>query len=290
MASLTPASFDLAADTPTVTLEAGYSKRRREDVLPLHSDLVARLRQWLSEREQRADEQRVSLTLNRASDAKRERLFPGTWPEKAAPMFRIDLDAARTAWLDETKANPAELKRRTESTFLGPTDDDGRVADFHGLRHTFVSNLAAGGVHPKVAQQLARHSTITLTMDRYSHLGLIDMIAGLSALPTIATPDTNQCRATGTTDTTGIGSNLSCTKSCNAPVQLNRFQPFSTVSDSTDDAVAPPTTKPHFPAENEAFCEPTSGSNEVPPTGVEPVTYGLGNRRSIQLSYGSTAL
>ena len=30
-------------------------------------------------------------------------------------------------------------------------------------RRTFISNLARGGVHPKVAQQLARYSTITLT-------------------------------------------------------------------------------------------------------------------------------
>jgi len=48
-------------------------------------------------------------------------------------------------------------------------DKSGRYADFHGLRHTFISNLANGGVHPKVAQALARHSTITLTMDRYTH-------------------------------------------------------------------------------------------------------------------------
>ena len=100
LASLTPPSFDLAADTPTVTLEAGYSKRRREDVLPLHPDLAARLRQWLSEREQPADDERVILTLNRTADAKRQRLFPGTWTEKGAPMFRIDLKAARLAWLE----------------------------------------------------------------------------------------------------------------------------------------------------------------------------------------------
>ena len=39
---------------------------------------------------------------------------------------------------------------------------------FHALRHTFITNLARSGVHPKTAQSLARHSTITLTMDRYS--------------------------------------------------------------------------------------------------------------------------
>ena len=49
LASLTPASFDLAADPPTVTIEAGYSKRRREDVLPVHPDLAVWLRQWFTE-------------------------------------------------------------------------------------------------------------------------------------------------------------------------------------------------------------------------------------------------
>jgi integrase len=41
LASLKPASFNLDANPPTVTLEAAYSKHRREDTLPLHSELVA---------------------------------------------------------------------------------------------------------------------------------------------------------------------------------------------------------------------------------------------------------
>jgi hypothetical protein len=63
------------------------------------------------------------------------------------------------------------------------TDADGRVFDFHALRHQFISNLAAAGVHPKVAQALARHSTITLTMNRYTHLGLHNEAAALDKLP-----------------------------------------------------------------------------------------------------------
>jgi hypothetical protein len=62
-------------------------------------------------------------------------------------------------------------------------DDSGNVFDFHAFRHQYISNLAAAGVHPKVAQHLARHSTITLTMDRYTHLSAIDVNAAIEGLP-----------------------------------------------------------------------------------------------------------
>ena len=254
LASLTSGSFDLTADTPTVTIEAGYSKHRREDVLPIHPDLAARLRQWFTERERAQDDQRAVLSFNRVADAKSERLFPGTWPEKAAKMLRSDLGAAGITYLT----------------------DDG-FADFHSLRHTFVSNLVTGGVHPKVAQQLARHSTITLTMDRYSHLALIDMTAGLSALPTIATTDAKECRATGTTGQASNIEDLSCTKSCNAPVQLNRFQPISATSSTAPSANKETRVSPQKTQENTGFIE-------LHPAGLEPATFGSVDRCSIQLS------
>ncbi len=78
---------------------------------------------------------------------------------------------------------------------------DGRVCDFHALRHSFVSALARGGVHPKVAQQLARYSTITLTMDRYSHTVVGELAAGLQALPDLSPrPDAERLRAAGIAD------------------------------------------------------------------------------------------
>jgi len=56
------------------------------------------------------------------------------------------------------------------------------VADFHALRHTFVTNLVRAGVLPKDAKELARHSSITLTMDRYAHVSLHDTAAAVAKL------------------------------------------------------------------------------------------------------------
>ncbi len=245
LASLTPASFDLTSDPPMVTVQAACSKHRREDVLPIHLDLAARLRQWLTERERPQGDQRTVLAFDRAAchgQAKLERLFPGTWAEKAAKMLRLDLEGAKIAYVT-----------------------DAGIADFHSLRHTFISNLVAGGVHPKLAQQLARHSTITLTMDRYSHVGLLDMNTALESLPNIVTPDSQTMRATGTTDE---AADFSCTKSCTRPAEINHSQPFLTGLMATQSASGQKQENPQFFAENEGF-EP------VKVVGLEPTTYGL---------------
>ena len=41
---------------------------------------------------------------------------------------------------------------------------------FHDIRHSHATQLLADGVHPKVAQERLGHSTITTTMDLYSHV------------------------------------------------------------------------------------------------------------------------
>jgi integrase len=41
---------------------------------------------------------------------------------------------------------------------------------FHDLRHTHATQLLASGTHPKVVQERLGHSTITVTMDLYSHV------------------------------------------------------------------------------------------------------------------------
>ena len=74
---------------------------------------------------------------------------------------------------------------REKSDYLKVKDRDRRVADFHSLRHGFITYLVTANVPPKVAQTLARHSTITFTMDRYAHLGVGDLVEGLKKLSAI---------------------------------------------------------------------------------------------------------
>lgn len=177
LASLIPQSFALDGNPPTVVVEACYSKHRRTDVLPLAEDLVNQLRPYLAEHDG-------------------ERLWPGKWYRKAAAMLHKDLATARKTWIEESPAGKQRAERE-ESDYLKPKDGNGRIADFHSLRHGFITYLVTANVPPKVAQTLARHSTITLTMDRYTHLGVVDLVDALKRLPVIA-PTSVRCQATGT--------------------------------------------------------------------------------------------
>jgi len=157
--SLKVSSFDLAAGF--VTVRAGYSKRRREDTLPLRPETVVELRAFFAGR----------LPTAKAFGGRYRQLT-----DKTAPMIRADLAEAGIDY----------------------TDAAGRFRDFHALRHTTGSWLAANGVHPKVAQAIMRHSDINLTMSRYTHLFRGQEAAAIAKLPDLSTPNRQAQKATGT--------------------------------------------------------------------------------------------
>jgi 7-cyano-7-deazaguanine synthase len=175
IASLTPQSFDLEADAPFVTIEAGYSKRRTRDEQPIRSDLADLLRGYLRGHPRTQQIWRL--------------------PRGMAKVLRDDLAKARRGWIDES-VTPGEREDREESDFLAGHDSAGRVVDFHALRHTFITRLARANVSPKVAQTLARHSTITLTMGTYAHIGIADQRAALDSLPNVGAPRDESTSAT----------------------------------------------------------------------------------------------
>jgi hypothetical protein len=106
-------------------------------------------------------------------------------------MLKHDLATARAAWIAKA-STVEERKGRSDGFFLADRDHGGRVADFHGLRHTFITRLVKSGVNPKEAQTMARHSSITLTMDRYAHVVFYDAASAVKALPPLPCPEPNK--------------------------------------------------------------------------------------------------
>jgi len=149
-------------DGCTVTVSAGYSKHRRQDTLPLRPDTVTELKAFL------------------VGKMPHTEVFNLPCKDNMVKMLRADLADAGIPYVDES----------------------GRYADFHSLRHTTGSLLAASGVHPKVAQSIMRHSDINLTLGRYSHVFKGQESDAVAGLPDLSQPSIEKQRAvkTGTDD------------------------------------------------------------------------------------------
>ena len=156
--SLKVSSFNF--DNCTVTVEAAYSKNRRQSTLPLRKETAAIFASFL------------------AGKLPTVQVF--NIPDKTAKMLKADLAVAGIDYVDEA----------------------GRYADFHSLRHTTGSLLAASGAHPKVAQSIMRHSDINLTMSRYSHIFRGQESEAVEKLPDLSLPSTEAQKAikSGTDD------------------------------------------------------------------------------------------
>jgi integrase len=66
--------------------------------------------------------------------------------------------------------NHSNLYHREFTVLLEKAELQDQGFTFHSLRHTFATELFRRGKHPKIVQSLLGHSSITQTMDRYSHL------------------------------------------------------------------------------------------------------------------------
>lgn len=148
--SLTTKSFDLHGDPPTVTVAAAYSKRRRQDTQVLHPEVAQQMQDWLTAQGRISPDQLLFPISE---------MVPGCIERKTAKMMKRDLEAARDEWLEES-TTPEERERRKASDFLAYCDHNGRYADFHSNRHTFITSLPRNHVSPRTAQTLARHSDI----------------------------------------------------------------------------------------------------------------------------------
>ena len=159
--SLKVSSFDL--ERRTVTVSCAYTKNKIMAVLPLKADTAAELR---------------SFSAGKMPNVK---AFGGTYKQltnKTADMLKADLADAGIPYVDDAE----------------------RYADFHCLRHTTGTLLAASGVHPKVAQSIMRHCDINLTMSLYTHTLRGQESEAVESLPDLSLPSKEGQKVAGTDD------------------------------------------------------------------------------------------
>lgn len=171
--SLTTRSLRLDGNPPTATVEACYSKRRRQDTQVLHPEVATRLRDWLRSKGEVEPDELLFPVSNKV---------PGCKDRRTSKMMKADLKVARAKWIKESKT-AADRDAREKTDFLSYRNEDGLFADFHSNRHLFITNLSRAGVSPKTAQTLARHCDIRLTMNVYTHIGLGDQTSAIGMLP-----------------------------------------------------------------------------------------------------------
>ncbi len=154
-ASLTPASFDLDGDGgPLVRVAAAYTKNGHEAILPLPSTLAGTLAAFL----------------------KGKAAGVALWPLGQRSRVKAlvpDLRAARAAYIRQGR-NPIDRRERRASDMLAVDDRSGRIMDWHSFRHGYITALVKSGASAKVAQTLARHSDVRLTLNTYTTLELSD--------------------------------------------------------------------------------------------------------------------
>jgi site-specific recombinase XerD len=146
LASLTVGDLNLDQDPAVAVLDGSRTKNGEEAKIPLSRAFADSLMGWLGDRPKSA------------------LLWPGNWAryKEAGVMLQHDLKAAGI-----------------------PYEVNGRYADFHALRKTFVTNLARSGVMPKVAQALARHSDINLTLMVYTDVEIGELMRAVERLDSI---------------------------------------------------------------------------------------------------------
>jgi integrase len=109
---------------------------------------------------------------------RRVNLSAGTWDALAHHQTRqkFERDRAKELWTDRglvfttETGGPLDPGSVNDALKKALQKGDLPALRVHDLRHTAASYLLVQGVHPKVVQEMLGHSTITLTLDTYSHV------------------------------------------------------------------------------------------------------------------------
>lgn len=145
LASLTGASFDLRGDMPVAILPARFNKSKKPKNQPLPLEAATVLASYLRQKPMSKP------------------VWGTSWLGNGAQMIRLDLEAVGIPYVVEGQHGP-------------------EYADFHALRHSYLTLLGRSGVDLGTAQVLAGHSSPVLTA-RYTHRRGDELASAVARLP-----------------------------------------------------------------------------------------------------------
>ncbi len=123
-----------------------------------------------------------------AAYSKRRRDDRQPLPPDLVPALRswiAEKAPGRPLWGHLTKHTADMIRHDLAAAGIAYRDDNGRVADFHSLRGTYISLIVSGGASVKTAQTLARHSTPSLTIGIYAKASVHDLAGAVESLPDV---------------------------------------------------------------------------------------------------------
>jgi len=174
---------DVDFDAGTITVSDG--KAKRDDVIPMHSQLAEEL--------ERLRDKSPAMPL--------ARVFPQTVTDMTRRKDFLRAGLAHREIVTDAEGQPVMIgkgKRRRPKTRIVAEDDEGRIVDLHAMRTTLGTNLAKAGVAPQLAQRIMRHADYRTTLRHYTVLGVTDTAKAIEQLPMIQ--QTQRAAATGTLD------------------------------------------------------------------------------------------
>lgn len=144
LSCLQPEDFDLTKHT--LTIKAAYSKGKRTNILPISRGLANILAPWLKTKKPKTN------------------VWSGAYHRgQLGKKLKKDMARAREHYIALAPTEEV-AKNRQADDFLRWQDSSGLFADFHGLRATFITNLAGLTSNIKEVQELARHQDALTTL------------------------------------------------------------------------------------------------------------------------------
>ena len=237
----------------TITIKAENAKNRKESVLPLRKETAAIMQAFLFGK--------LPTT----------QVFSMPSKYNMADMLRADCE---TAGIDSADSGQGKV-------------------DFHSLRHTTGSLLAASGVHPKVAQVLMRHSDINLTMSRYTHTLRGQESEAVESLPDLSLPSKQAQKATGTDDS-AVGSaykpaykklaNIAYFD-CDSMSLIGRDETKNQFDTELNSGVCKSLQMSYLETKKEPMSSTDTGSNSITPERIRTSDLRIRNPKPIKFPY-----